>query len=195
MTNASPTHKPASSKAAPLIFGAWFAIVAILSAFLVALHAVPLPSTTISPAPASGTWRATHTLGADCGCSAYVADALLARGPRHGWDETILLVGHQPALLSQLRAAGFAAETLSPAELTRRTGLQGAPWLALHAPGGATAYSGGYAPSRPGINAAALFDATIMDRVRHGETVSAYPSFGCAISRELRARLDPLSLK
>ena len=192
---ASPAKSSTVSKTPALIFGAWFSIVAVLSAFLVAVHALPLPATTLSSAPASGTWRATHALGADCGCSAYVADALIARGPRPGWEEKILLVGHQPALLRQLQAAGFAAEQLSPADFTRRTGLQGAPWLALHAPDGTTAYSGGYAPSRPGINAAALFDASIMDRVRQGQNVPAYPSFGCALSQELRSRLDPLSLK
>jgi hypothetical protein len=65
----------------------------------------------------------------------------------------------------------------------------------LHAPDGRAVYSGGYAPSRPGLPATALLDAAIMDRVRHGETVAPYPAFGCATSAALRSLLDPLRLK
>ncbi|MGC4071379.1 MAG: hypothetical protein QM760_02430 [Nibricoccus sp.] len=193
----SPVFPPAktSSKSSIVIFGIWFAVVSGFSALLVALHAVPLPASDAAPVVKDGNWRATHALGADCGCSSAVADALLARSPRNGWKESVILVGHQPSLAQQLTAAGFAVEQLSAEDFTRRTGLHGVPWLVVHTPDGETVYSGGYAPSRPGIDARTLFDTSIMDRVCRGETVAAYPSFGCATSQALRARLDPLSLK
>ncbi|ATC64672.1 hypothetical protein CMV30_12290 [Nibricoccus aquaticus] len=178
-----------------LIFAGWFSAIAVLSVWLHALHAIPLPATESAPLASSNSWRAIHAIGADCGCSSAVADALLARGPRSGWDEKILVVGSQAALARQLRAAGFTVEEHSIARFSAATGLPGAPWLAIHAPDGRTAYSGGYASSRPGLPASALLDAAIMDRVRRGETVAPYPAFGCATSAALRSSLDPLQLK
>jgi len=178
-----------------LIFGGWFAAIAVLSVWLHALHAVPLPPAQPAALASSNTWRALHAIGSDCGCSSAVADALISRGPRSGWDEKIAVIGAQPALARQFRAAGFTVEELSPAQFSAATGLPGAPWLAVHAPDGRTAYSGGYAPSRHGLPATALLDAAIMDRVRRGETVTPYPAFGCVTSAALRSSLDPLQLK
>jgi hypothetical protein len=181
--------------AGALVFAGWFTAIAILSVWLHALHAIPLPATQAAPLAEKTTWRALHALGADCGCSSSVADALISRGPRSGWEEKIYVIGAQPALASQLRAAGFEVEELSAAQFSATTGLPGAPWLAVHAPDGRTVYSGGYAPTRPGLPATELLDAAIMDRVRRRETVAPYPAFGCATSAALRSSLDPLQLK
>ena len=178
-----------------LIFAGWFAVSTLLVVCLHALHATPLPATRAAIRPGDGVWRAIHALGAECGCSSAVADALLARGPRKDWREEIHLVGVSPAIARQLRAAGFPVEEFTPANFTAATGLPGAPWLVLHAPDGQVLYSGGYAPARPGLATTTLLDSALMDLVRSGETVAPYPAFGCATSAALRARLDPLQLK
>jgi len=56
------------------------------------------------------------------------------------------------------------------------------------------AYSGGYAPRRPG-RATEICDLALWQAVAHGQAVEPYPAYGCAASRWLRQTIDPLGIK
>jgi len=178
-----------------VIFGIWFAATSGLGAWMVAQHVVALPpAVLIAQAPGLKP-LAWHVLGADCGCSESVAQDLALRRPREGWAEKVYLVGNEPQLALTLQKAGFEVEIADPEELARSHGIQGAPWLALFSSNGEIAYSGGYATARPGTPGSINNEAQLMEAVARGQIVKGLPSYGCATSRALQDKLDPLRLR
>lgn len=177
------------------LFIFWFALISLFGAWAIAQHALPLPAAQPADQAGGPGLLAWYVLGADCGCSATVADDLVRRGPQSGWREKVWLVGDAPALGPRLRAAGFDVAVIAPEELARTHRIQGAPWLALFGPDGHPAYSGGYAQVRPGSAGFVDSSAVLMAAVARGEHPTALPAYGCATSDALRARLDPLGLR
>ncbi|WP_415909435.1 hypothetical protein [Oleiharenicola sp. Vm1] len=197
--SSTPAHaaRAASARrhAAVLIFGAWFVATSLFGAWTVAQHVVPLPAAATRDVAHADRPRARHVLGADCGCSASIGRDLIKRGPRPGWEETVVLLDAQPELERGLRAAGFAVQTLPPENAARTLGVQGAPWLSLHFPDGRVAYDGGYARLRPGLPGYENLDAALMHDVEQGRAPARLAAYGCATSQSLRDRLDPWHLK
>jgi len=174
---------------------AWFVLTSLLGAWTVAQHLVPLPGAAPADQASGPLPAAWYVLGEDCGCSASVAEDLVARGPQAGWREQVWLVGEVPELGERLRQRGFAVESIAAEELARRHRIHGAPWLALFAQDGRLAYSGGFARTRPGLPGAFNLSGDIMHAVAAGRPVEPLPAYGCATSEALRDRLDPLRLR
>jgi hypothetical protein len=142
-------------------------------------------------------WTALHVLYADCGCSRRILDHLLERRALPGLDERIVLVlGEDETEAGALRppalAAGFTFEVLTPEDLEARLGVESSPLLVIADPAGAARYVGGYTDRKRGPD---IEDAAILARLRQGERVAPLPVFGCATSKKLQRKLDPLSLK
>jgi hypothetical protein len=177
----------------------WAVAVSVPMTFLMAGHTLPLPLVPASPGmtmtkPGDGRWQAVHILVADCPCSEYVARYLTHRGPRKDLNEQVWLLGGAAAWESPLEQAGFLVEHRDAEEVAAQLGIEGGPWLRLISPAGVVAYSGGYAPRRPG-SPTEICDLALWQAVAHGQTVEPYPAYGCAASRWLRQTIDPLHIK
>lgn len=173
-----------------------------LGANLLAFHLVALPS----PDPtdhrlvgalrtlpkAAGRWQLVHFLYTDCPCASQVADHLLARPSPMNTTEHVVLVGQAPQLIERLRKLHFTVEVVDEVELEQRFGVTSVPLLVIADPSGELRYSGGYSTRKQGP---VQEDLSILARLQGGAPVSPLPIFGCAVSRELRQRLDPAGLK
>lgn len=116
------------------------------------------------------------------------------RGPVPATIESVILVDDgepglpgSDALVAGLKHAGFNVSRV-PAERARQAyGLVGLPLL-LASRGNNRAYMGGYGSDLQA-------GATILERLRSGNMVSALPVLGCAVGASLRRAADPLALK
>jgi len=187
--------------------GAGFAVWAVgasgLVAYLMALHAVPLPPAAGAPVHPTlavmqtgrKVWRAIHVLAEGCPCSAAVADDLVSRGPAGELDETVYVAGGDGNDLERrLTGRGFRVRRVTSDLLLSGFAIRGAPWLVVVDPDGRVAYSGGYAAERPGAGVE-LQDLSIIRQLRAGQRVAPLPAFGCAIDPALRRAMDPLGLR
>lgn len=186
----------------------WLPAILVPTSLLMASHLLTLPAPVIDASFARsvqrgrdtarpGTWFLLHVLAADCACSRDVAAALLARGADPTASEKILFIegSDSPAadaeLGQRLRARGFAFERLSAVALEATYGIVGAPLLVVMTPAGEIAYTGGYSRVAKGP----AQDVELLRELRAGRRPAPLPLFGCAVSRKLQTRLDPLGLK
>ncbi|HEX4455940.1 MAG TPA: hypothetical protein VH143_34000 [Kofleriaceae bacterium] len=174
---------------------AWFVVVTVGSAGLLARHLLALPA----PAPTSdlgarllalrggapGTWVAVHVLGGDCRCSQRIADHLIASARPAGWAELVLWIGDSPP--SGLEQH-FDVRRVDAARLAA-LGIEAAPLLVAIAPDGSVRYAGGYTDRKQGP---VEHDLEILSAVRASLPPPSLPVFGCATSDRLRARLAVL---
>lgn len=174
-------------------FFLWFAGILFLGGALTAVHELPLVVSVPAPeAAATPSWTVTHVLSTKCGCSKRVLLHLVARGAQQdGVRERVLLIEANDEWRDQLEHVGFEVEAIDAERLAAEVGVDAAPTVVLRRPDGSLAYSGAYAPKR----AAPPQDVELLARARAGETLEAFPLFGCAVSRELQERSDPLRLK
>ncbi|MEO0649098.1 MAG: hypothetical protein AAFZ65_00290 [Planctomycetota bacterium] len=190
--------------AARLALALWVPGVSAILATQMVPHWVPLPAPSRAaerPASALGAlldqhaaegWQRVHVLYADCGCSARVLDDLLANpadGPR---EDFVLLVGDAVDDAERTRAAGLPFEVVDAEQLERRFGIVAAPLLLIFDPARQLVYSGGHTDRKRGF---ALRSESLLEQLKAGEAPADLPAFGCAVSRELQAQLDPLGLK
>lgn len=180
---------------AAAFFSLWFAATSLFGAWAMAQHVLPLPAARPAAVAPAGSPTAWHVLGSDCGCSASISRDLARSGPAAGWREQVWLVGDEPGIARELRAAGFAVERIVPELLARQHGIKGAPWLVLFDATGQVAYSGGYSSGRPGVGNAVNEAARLRAAVAAGRIAASLPAYGCATSEDLRQRLDPLGFK
>ena len=179
---------------------AWFVVVALVSATLLARHVVPLPGPTHGdllraalaahrPA-AAGALGIVHVLYAECRCSRLVAEHLASNPRPAGVTEHVVLVGRDDALATSLASRGFSVEMIS-AEQLAAWGIEAAPIFVVLAPSGEVRYAGGYTERKQ-----ALFprDREIVASLRAGHAVAPLPVFGCAVSAALERTLNPLGL-
>ncbi len=186
---------------------AWVALCILGGALLLARHLLTLPTpamadpalqmalaATRSPAQ-RGRWRVLHVLSEDCGCSQRVLAHLRGTVRPPGVVERVVLV-HQAGLAAATRvemaALGFELDVVTPDELVRRYRLEAAPLLVVVDPVDRVRYLGGYTPRK---QAADVRDLALIAAVRRGDHPAPLPVFGCAVSRALRAQLDPLGLE
>jgi hypothetical protein len=174
----------------------WALAVSVPITYLMAGHSLPLPVRPVAPAataaaPGIGHWQAVHILVADCPCSASVAKYLAGRKAQPGLDEQVWIVGGTADWEKSFLDSGFTILHRDADQVAAQTGVQGGPWLRLLSPAGVVAYSGGYAPQRPG-RAADIRDLAVWRAVAGGQIVPPYPAFGCAASSWLRKTIDPL---
>jgi hypothetical protein len=178
-------------------------VAALMVSHVLALPTPPARSVELALArlgEAQGTragWRAFHVLYADCPCSRRVADSLVARGARQDISERVLFVradgadGGDGAQAQRLRGAGFVVDPLTAEQLGERFGIAAAPAFFVVSPDGRVPYLGGYSDFKQGP----AEDVRILGLVLGGARPEALPLFGCAVSRQLKASVDPLGLK
>ena len=170
----------------------WLPLPIVGVGLLMASHLLTLPEPELKGLTLEGTgWRALHVIALKCGCSRQVLTHLLERGPAEQWTERIVLIGEDPVVESRARAAGFGFESVTAATLEQRYGVQGAPLLVLVDAKGEARYAGGYARTAN----AAPEDLALFREVAATGHAEKRPLFGCAVSRSLQKKLDPLSLK
>jgi len=171
---------------------AWAVGVVLLGAALTAVHALPLQVTPPNVgAKATGQWNTVHALATKCGCSKRLYQHLVSRRAMPGVPERVLLVDATPEWTAALEQAGFEVIALDAPTLRTEYGVEAAPLFGVRTPDGEVAYWGAYAAQR----SAPPRDLELFERARAGARPDALPLFGCAVSRELQQRSDPLNLK
>jgi hypothetical protein len=182
-------------------FSVWLAVATLAAATLTAWHSVDLtPGQGLATArsPRDGKWHLTHYLAGDCACSRAVARHLLARGPIGSATEEVFFVGStettvENQLLDGLKRSGFHPKVITAEAAASLHGVEGVPLLEIAGPDKTIRYRGGYRER----NAAPeeYLDAAIFTRLVASKPVLSARVYGCATSRRLRSRLDPLSLR
>lgn len=140
-------------------------------------------------------WLAVHVLYAQCRCSRRILHHLATSARPGQVREKLLLVGWHDELaptLHQIAARGFEITRTTPTELRDRFHVEAAPLLLVIAPQGAVRYAGGYTERKQGPNP---LDREIIAKLTSNQGASQLPLFGCAVSKELQALLDPLALR
>lgn len=192
-----------------LLLGAWAIPCVAIGAVLMAGHWAPLPVpdradphlarelSRVAPAAfgrsqAPAEWEMVHILYSDCRCSQRTFDYLFERGPVEGAFELVVLVGREAGYLRRAREAGFAVETVTRRELKQRFHVESAPLLLIVDPAGQVRYAGGYTRRKQGLD---YQDVELLQRLQAGDATSDLPAYGCGVSRELQAYLDPIGIK
>jgi hypothetical protein len=174
-----------------IFFLIWTAA-AILAGSVLASYHQPfgLPSGSIVPlATESQGWRALHLLTAGCGCSDSLAGYLAKRRPFPGLSEEVIFIGADDPFgkRAALESDGFRVSSHG-SEYIRAIGVTGVPLLVILSPSGKAVYMGGY-------GAGGYRDAELWTKIRSGLEPPALPVLGCAVSKDLRNRIDPLGWK
>jgi hypothetical protein len=177
---------------------AWALATAALGGLLMAPHQpLPLPEPadprlahTLALEAMPGQWFALHALYTECRCSRRVAAHLLNSVRPENTRETVLLVGRPDPALADALAHRFEVRELTQEGLVR-LGLSAAPTLVVGGPAGDLRYLGGYTWTK---QATGFLDLDVIHRSRQGPVPPA-PLFGCAVSEDLAAAVDPLGFK
>ena len=187
-----------------LVFAGWAALTVVVGGTLMVGHWVTLPKPeredsrlldALAELRRSGEeerWLAVHVLYAECRCSQRILDGFGAQARPAGAVEKVLLVGRHPGFEATARRLGFDLRLLEARELQERFAIESAPLLLVVDPSGALRYAGGYTARKQGL---APQDAQVIAALMEGEDPGELPLYGCGVSRELQALLDPLGVK
>lgn len=137
-------------------------------------------------------WTVVHFLGADCRCSARVADDLLGRLPTEGVDHHIVLIGEDEDLARRARARAIGLDSLSSDRASAEWNVQAAPLLLIADASGGLRYVGGYTDRKQSL---AVQTDDILERLQRGDSVDPLPVLGCGTTSTLRETLDPWGLR
>lgn len=177
---------------AGLLLGVWFAGTGAVAAATFALHEGAIEVAPAELGPATGRVEVEHALAGTCRCSGRVIEALVERGPRPDAHEVVYLVGPDPDRRGPaLRDAGFEVVDLDEAALRARTGVEASPTLTVRDAEGRVTYRGAYA-ERPQMDP---FDVARIADAQAGRVTPGVPLQGCAVSRAMKEKTDPLHLK
>ena len=131
----------------------------------------------------------THILGEGCGCSDFVADYLLERGPKN--SEDIIAIGNIEKA-DALKKVGFSIKAYEKEDSDLR-GITGVP-LFIVAKNKKVLYSGGYS-DRMLTQHTKMKDIGIYNSIAKGIKQKSLPIFGCSNSKALKNYFDPLGFK
>ena len=201
----SVTARPAWRAVVRGVFAVWVALCLVAGGYMLSSHLLTLPTPELSDlgsqhsaiaqrrSTQQGRWLVVHILDQECKCSLRVLDHLLA-GPRPADAvERVVLIGKvSPTQSAAILARGFDLDVVTPDELAERYRVQAAPLLIVIDPADRVSYVGGYSSRK---QSADLRDVAIVAALRRGEPVTPLPTFGCAVGRSLRARIDPLGIR
>jgi hypothetical protein len=196
---ASPPPAP-QGKAGAVVLFVWAAGMLLLGAVMMGRHALALPL----PPPADPVLAesmaklkddpahplAVHVLFADCRCSQKIAAHLSGSTRPVGVQETVLLVGKDDLVADRLRSRGFGVVLVTESELASRFHVKSAPMLVVMGKGKDVRYVGGYTRTKQAPDPQ---DLEIMEHAQT-EIVEPLPVVGCAVEKQLRARLDPTGM-
>lgn len=178
---------------------AWFAGISIPLAYFHFWHTSALPDTKIvqekiQSISEPGSWVVGHFLDERCPCSRAVISKLIERKVNSNVIEKIFLVNSTNENNPKLAAVGFSVFNISESDLQDKFSLDGLPAMSIIDSQKKIKYFGGY--SEKNIHRfTKLKDQRILASLQNGQQVLAKPRFGCAISKKLQTKLDPLNLK
>jgi hypothetical protein len=203
-----PNVKPPSHWRAALriVFAAWVLLCVIGGAYLLSAHLLTLPTpelTDLGPQRSAvaqrrssqqGQWLAVHILDQECKCSQRVLDHLLAEPRPRGVVERVVLIAGEvaPDRISAIHSHGFDLDIVTPDQLADRYRVQAAPLMVVIDPADAVRYVGGYTPRKQADD---VRDVAVLEALMRGESVEPLPTFGCAVGRSLRAKIDPFGIR
>ena len=184
----------------------WVVACLVGGAYLLAAHILTLPAPDITDlglqrsaaaqrSPSQhGRWFVVHILDQDCVCSLRVLDHLLADPRPADVAERIVLIADavSPERSAAIIAHGFDLDIVTPEELGKRYHVEAAPLLVVIDPGDKLRYVGGYTPRK---QAEDVRDVAVVEALRRGRSVEPLPTFGCAVGRSLRDKVDPIGLR
>jgi thioredoxin-related protein len=141
-----------------------------------------------------GKWLAVHILDQECKCSQRVLDRVLAEQRPTGIVERVVMIAKEvsPARIAAIHAKGLDLDIVTPEELGERYRVQAAPLLIVLDPEDAVRYVGGYTPRKQADD---VRDLAMIAALRRGEHVEPLPTFGCAVGRALKDKIDPLGIR
>jgi hypothetical protein len=191
---------PPSGKGGAMILAFWGVSMLLVVAITLGRHALALPV----PPPADPVLAeslaalkddpahplAVHVLYTNCRCSQMVAAHLVGSTRPVGTQEAVLLVGKDELLAARFRSRGFGVLSVTEEELGSRFHVKSAPMLVVLGKGKDVRYVGGYTRAKQGANPQ---DLEIMERAQT-DVVEPLPVVGCAVEKQLRARIDPTGL-
>ncbi|HVS18251.1 MAG TPA: hypothetical protein VMT18_06605 [Planctomycetota bacterium] len=141
---------------------------------------------------AQPTWSMTHVLYADCRCSQRIFEHLVRRPSPEGTCERVLLVGAADGWERRALERGIELVHLTQEELEFRFGIVSAPLLVISDPSARVRYAGGYTDRKQGLD---YVDTRTLAALRAGGPVESLPVYGCGVSPDLQAILDPIGIK
>ena len=186
------------------VLAVWACLMIGIGASLMVSHWVPMPRPAVDDAAwranladirtnqPSGRWTVLHFLYAECPCSRRVLEHVIERPPHEGVTERIILIGSDNKLAARAEQQGYVVDSVPPADLEAKYGVEAAPLLVVCGPDGKPLYAGGYTARKQGPD---FQDQQIIADVMAGHDVEPLPLYGCAVSRRLRGIVDPLGLK
>ena len=191
------------SVAVGAVLGAWFAVTTVGASYLLGAHVagLPLPSPHDQRVRAAvrarlvGRPLALHVLAVDCECSRRVLARLEVRAPRAEVDERLVLIGRDAGARRasrQVERLGYSVERLGPEDIAAALGVEVAPVLVVADASGEIVYLGGYTERKQG---ARIETDTLIDHALSGRSVAPLPVFGCAVTEDMLAGVDPWSLR
>ena len=182
--------------------GAWVLGVSLPLIYFHAWHSVPLPQTDLRVenlledlGAELDRWQMLHFVDAACLCSNFVAQHLVERGPQAGLRERVIVLDTTKLEVSEaLSAKDFEVQRLAAEEMARRYNITSVPALVVFDKQKRLRYYGGYS-DRTIHKYTKIKDIEIYQELLAGRFPKDLPQFGCASSKELQAKLDPLRLK
>jgi hypothetical protein len=187
------------------VLGLWIGLMVPVGSALMARHLIALPRPAERPRTAMalaalrrpddrGAWLVAHVLFAGCRCSSRVIDHIASAPPPLATAggrivEVALFVGHDIEEETRLAAAGLRVVSVEAFDLESRFDIRAAPILAVIDPEDRLRYAGGYTAAKQSYE---IQDRRILASLLTGNPTTELPVFGCAVSAELRASLNPL---
>ena len=191
--------------AARALFVLWVPAVLVPGSYLLGRHVLTMPKPAAAdPALAAAIralrtpdepsrWLALHVLYSECGCSQRVLSNLLLRSAAREARERIIYIGTDDGRTeTKARALGYEFEWITREDLAQRYHLEAAPVLVVADEVGDVRYVGGYTDRKQGN---VVRDRDIIANLVQGRKVETLPTFGCAVSKNLKSAVDPLGLR
>ena len=178
---------------------AWLVGLSIPMIYFHAWHSAALPEVQLKQdflktQISEDSWEMVHFVDQSCLCSNFVANHLVARASDKSLNEMVYMLGDSEEVFNALKDKGYKVQKIHGEFLVEKFGITGVPAFAIFSPGKKLKYFGGY--NERSINKfSKIKDLEILELVRQGKDVSKLPQFGCANSKALQAKLDPLRLK
>lgn len=187
----------------PFLLAAWFLGISIPMIYFHAFHNTPLPKETpkqsnlkafVKSLDSNKTWTNIHFITDQCLCSNELAKYLVERKAQKDISELVIIVGKSSVFEKKIKTAGYETKHISEKDLAQKIGITGIPLYVILDQNQQLKYYGGY--SERVINKTTVFkDLEILKETKKGKSVTSLPKFGCAVSSDLQARLDPFNLK
>lgn len=137
-------------------------------------------------------WKMLHILYSECPCSQKIFDYLLERRVPSNVSESVLLVEHHREFEERAAQRNLEVTVVTRRELKERFHVESAPLLVVADPSGSVRYAGGYTGRKQGID---YQDLDIVSELQQKGQRAPLPLYGCGVSRELQAYLDPIGMK